>query len=343
MKAVVKTRLAAGFDLKDIPIPSPGTDEVLIRVINASICGSDLHLYNWDGWAEETVKTLPVIAGHEFCGIVERVGFLVKMLNKGDFVSAESHIFCGTCPVCLERNFHLCPNTQTIGFNRDGCFAEYVVLPEKIIWKNDPAVVPADIASIQEPLGNAVYCVLIEDVAGKTVAVFGDGPAGLFAAEVARASGAAKVMLVGIEEIRLGIGRELGARVIDARLINPVLQIKQMTGGLGADVVLEMSGAETAIKQAILSIKPGGRLCAFGITPEKTVKIDWNKLVFSGIKIYGIHGRQIFDSWIKIRNFLKARSLNLKPIITHAFPLEKFDEAFKLALSRKCGKILLHP
>lgn len=341
MKALVKTAAKKGFELKEVPAPKIGPDEVLIKVSVASICGSDLHLYNWDCWAQKHIKNFPLTVGHEFAGIVEKTGKEVISFKPGDYVSAESHLFCSRCPECLERKFHLCRNTRTIGFDKDGCFADYIALPEKVVWKNEPGL-PKELASIQEPFGNSVYCVLIEDVSAKTVAVFGDGPTGLFACEVSRVSGAKKVIMAGVEPYRLNIAKKLGVITVNAEDCDPVDYILEKTGG-GADVVLEMSGAPSAISRASRAVRPGGRICAFGLSAADLIGVDWNEIVFKGVTIYGIHGRLIFDTWVRVKNMMMSGELNLGPVITHRFPLEKFKEAFRLAASRRCGKIILVP
>ena len=342
MKAIVKTGPTAGFEMVYVPIPPVGKNEVLIKVWVASICGTDLHVYQWDNWAKERINEFPRIVGHEFSGKVEAVGENVKSVEFGDMVSAETHIFCGTCPTCLERKFHLCQNTKLIGIDRSGCFAEYIVLPERVIWKNDPRLHP-QLASIQEPLGNAVYCALVEDISAKTVAIFGDGPAGLFTSEIARVSGAKEIYVIGAEEYRLDIAKKLGAKTINANLVEPVNYILEATSGLGVDVSLEMSGAPTAIENSVFVAKKGGRVCAFGINPYLLARIHWNHIIFSGLTLYGIHGRIIFDTWIKVKDLLQSGKLNLWPIITHRFSMDRYEEAFQLSASRKCGKIILFP
>lgn len=353
MKAVVKTKPEKGLELLDIPIPVPGPEEVLIKVEAASICRTDLRLYSWDKWAQKRIRKFPLVVGREFAGCVAETGRDVRQIKTGDHVSAETNIFCGKCPVCAEGNQHLCENMEIFGIDRNGCLAEYAVLPEKVVWKNS-LFFPADVLSVQELIGSAVYCVSAGNnglVYKKSIAIFGDNPAGLFAAMVAKIYGAIPVILVGAEEYRLSLAKNLGIDAISTKHINPVRYIKSKTNEAGADIVLEMSGDRRAVRGSLEAVKRGGRISAFGILADPGDSVlmrrsDWNNIVFCGINICGIHGRQIFYSWNEVRNILEAELLSIgsiRSVITHKFSLRRFAEAFEIAVSKKCGKIILYP
>jgi len=346
MRAIVKAKAAPGLEMQMVDIPEPGPRDVLIKVKATSICGTDRHIYNWDPWAQSRIKP-PLIIGHEFCGHVVEVGKDVTLLKVGDFVSAESHIPCYTCPVCRNGQPHICANLKILGVDTTGCFAEYVVIPESIAWKNDPGLDPAK-ASIMEPLGNAVYTVLAEPIAGCSVAVFGDGPAGCNAVGVARAAGAGVIFHVGKHPFRLDIGKRMGADVsinITEPGVDVVQTILEATDGIGVDVVLEMAGHPSAIEAGLKVLRKGGRFSAFGI-PSGPVQIDLAEgIIFKGARILGINGRLMWETWFQMAGLLRSGALDPTPIITHKIPLDDFEKGFAAMNSpeRRVGKVVMYP
>ncbi|MEW6686889.1 MAG: L-threonine 3-dehydrogenase [Candidatus Edwardsbacteria bacterium] len=345
MKAIVKTKRDFGVELKEVEIPQIKEDEVLVKVKATSICGTDVHIYEWNEWAQERIKRIPQILGHEFAGEVVEIGKNVTKIKIGDYISAETHIPCGYCVQCLSGQQHICHNLKILGVDTDGCFAEYAAIPEVVAWKNDKSI-PWEFASVQEPLGNAVYCTLVEPVAGKTVLIFGDGPTALFATGVAAISGASYVILAGMEPVRLEMAKKMGAdKVMNVTKEDVEKIIFELTDGIGVDVVLEMAGAQKAIEQGLKVVRKGGRFCAFGLPPGNiTIDIN-NGIVFKGLTLYGINGRLMFDTWIKVTNLLKYKKIDISPIITHKLPLEKFEEGFSLMMKspKTSGKVVLLP
>lgn len=342
MKVVAKRKPEPGFEYAEFSMPEVTSHRVLVKVQAASICGSDVHLYKWDAWARQNMKP-PRIVGHEGAGEVVEVGAQVEHIRVGDHVSFESHIPCLGCARCRTGEMHLCRDLKTIGFSADGCFAEYVSMPEICCIKNSRSM-PWEIASIQEPLGNSVYAVSESKVAGKQVAVFGDGPTGLFAVAVARCLGATKIFAVGASPFRLGLLKQLQPDVIvDATKENASEIILDQTHGDGVDCVLEMSGAEQAIHDGFQVVRNGGTFTAFGI-PGKPIQIDFAKeVILKGIKLVAIHGRRMFDTWKQMGGLLESGRLDVTPVITHRFPLARINEAMDL-LTRtpiEAGKIIL--
>ena len=274
MKAVVKTKADFGAELTEVDTPEIKADEVLVKVHATSICGTDVHIYEWNEWAQNRIKNIPQTLGHEFCGEVMETGKNVKNIKVGDFISAETHIPCMGCYQCLTGQMHICNNLEILGVDRDGCFAEYMAVPEVVAWKNDKAIKP-EFASVQEPLGNAVYCTLVEPVTGKSVLIIGDGPLALFACGVAHVSGATEIYLAGMEDFRMKIGLKMGATEYFNVLETKVDEIiKKKTGGQGVDVVLDMAGGQEALNLALNSIKKGGRFSAFGLGSGKVCNIS---------------------------------------------------------------------
>lgn len=344
MKAVVKTERAAGAELLDLDIPVPGPGEVLVKVKATSICGTDVHIYTWNEWAQKRISHVPQTLGHEFAGEVVEVGSEVKRVKPGDLVSSETHIPCGKCPQCLTGQMHICNDLKILGVDVNGCFAEYAVVPEIVCWKNDPSI-PFEHACVQEPLGNAVYATLEGGgVNGHTIAIFGEGPTGLFATGVARASGASEIFVVGKNRHRLEIAGRMGAdHLLHVDETDAVEYIMEKTGGVGVDVVLEMSGAASAIASAFKVVRRGGRYTAFGI-PSRDVTIDYaNGVIFKGIRLYGITGRKMFQTWFEVRSFLASKRLDVSPVITHVMPLADYARGFGVLTSPEadCGKIVL--
>ena len=345
MIALRKTKRAPGAEIQEVSIPEIKPNEVLIKVQAASICGTDVHIFSWDHWAQNRVKNVPYTIGHETTGVVVKAGSATYRVKEGDVVSVETHIPDMKCKQCLTGQMHVCANVQILGVDRDGAMAEYLAVPDIVCWKNDTSI-PPEYLAIQEPLGNAVHCTLKEPVHGKSVAIYGDGPIGLFSVGVARACGATDIFLVGIDEFRLNIGKKMGADYcINALKEKSVQVIREKTGGIGADVVMEMSGAESAMNDAIDALRFGGRFCFFGIFKEDAVATPLNKIIFNGGTFYGINGRIMFDTWFTVNNLLKSKRLNIEPVITHKMPMKNFEEAFHLMMEtpKKVGKVVMFP
>jgi len=343
MRAVLKAEPARGFTIDEVEIPRPGPRDLLVKVRLAGICGSDSHIYAWDDWAAGRIKP-PLIVGHEFCGEVVEVGSEVRGFAVGDFVSAESHIPCGYCYQCRNDQQHICGNLKILGVDTDGCFAEYALIPEVCAWKNPPDMDP-EIAAIQEPLGNSVYAVLEADVVGRSVCVIGCGPAGMFASAVAVAAGAYPVVSVIKHEFRRQILEKLGVHHIINKNEDVVTFIRDLTHGVGVDVVCEMTGNQEAINTGLEVVRKGGTFVAFGI-PSGAVNLPLAEgVIFKGVTILGINGRLMYRTWFKMRQLLESGRLNPKPIITHRFRMEDIDAAMRQAKSpdRRVGKIVLEP
>jgi len=342
MMAVLKKEPGPGAEYMEVPVPKPGLRDVLVRVIATSICGTDLHIYKWDPWSASRIKT-PRIFGHEFVGEIVEVGREVRAVKAGDYVSAETHIVCGHCLTCKTGQSHICLNLEILGIDRDGCFAEYVVIPEGNAWVTDRSI-PPEIATIQEPLGNAVHAILVEEITGKTVAVFGCGPIGLFSIAVAKVTGASKIFAVEVNPLRLSLAEKLGAHhLINPTDIDPVAYILDETKGIGVDVFLEMSGAEEAINQGMKVVRKGGRVSFLGI-PSGPVTFDFAEdVIFKGVRMYGINGRLMFDTWFKMKSLLEREDFDLSPIITHKFHLSDIHRAMAIIENKEAAKIVLFP
>ena len=340
MAAVVKAGAKPGVELREVPVPTIGTGEVLVKVKVASICGTDLHIYNWDPWAQSRIVP-PLIPGHEFCGHVAAVGPEVTSVKEGDFVSAEMHVACGKCLQCRTGQGHICQNVKIIGIDRDGAFADYVVIPETNIWKLDDSI-PHEYASILDPLGNAVHTALSGDLAAETVAITGCGPIGLFAIAVARACGAAQVFAIEVNEYRRNIARQMKADLVLDPATEDVRKIvHERTGGYGVDVLLEMAGHKDAIKLGFDILRTGGRVSLLGI-PPRPIEIDLaHDIIFKGATVLGINGRKMFETWYQMTALLKAGKLELHPVITNRLPLTDFSKGMELLNSGKASKILL--
>jgi len=342
MKALRKTEAAKGLQIESVPVPEVGHGDVLVRVKAASICGTDLHIYGWDRWSQGRIKP-PVTLGHEFCGVVERVGAEVTAVRPGDFVSAEMHVNCGHCHQCRLGEAHICQKVRVLGIDQDGAFAEFVKIPATNIWKLDAAI-PERYAAILDPLGNAVHTVLAGDIAGQTALVTGCGPIGLMSIAVAKACGSSTVFATEVNEHRREMAKQMGADVV----INPaaedaVKRILAETGGTGVDVLLEMSGVATAIQQGFKALRAGGRASLLGI-PTENVPLDLvNDVIFKGATVQGIYGRRMYQTWVQMTALLKAGRLNLEPLFGEKLGLENFEEAFAKLQSGLAGKILLYP
>ncbi|WP_263378022.1 L-threonine 3-dehydrogenase [Granulicella paludicola] len=340
MRALMKTQAAAGMEMREVPVPEIGASDVLIAVETASVCGTDLHIYHWDEWAQARIKP-PYIPGHEFCGTVAAVGSLVQGIAVGDFVSAEMHVACGHCLQCRIGQAHVCQFVKILGVDADGAFADYVRIPASNVWKLDPAI-PRDFGSLFDPFGNAVHTVLSGAIAGQTVAVTGCGPIGLFAIAVAKACGAAKIFAIEPNETRRALATTMGAHAaLDSAASDLLLQVKSETGGNGVDVLLEMSGHPSAIRQGFSLLRMGGRASLLGI-PSRPVELDLaNAVIFKGATVHGINGRKMYETWYQAEALLREGHIDLSPVITHRLALERFDEAMHLLESGEASKILL--
>ena len=340
MNAVAKTKRKKGMEFIKVPAPQTSPREALIKVTLASICGTDVHIHDWTPWAQHRF-TPPRIIGHEFVGKVEKIGNEVTQVKVGDRVSAESHISCGDCYQCKNGYSEVCKNLRLLGVDHDGAFAEYIALPEHVLWKTDPDI-PDKWATIQEPFGNAVDTVLAEDVSAKTVLILGAGPIGLFATGIARASGASLIIVSDPNNYRLNISKKMGAHIA----LNPGKQditpiVLEATNNNGIDVVLEFSGNTQALNQGLKVITPGGRVSILGIY-ERRVNIDLNKdIIFKKIRIYGITGRKVFSTWHKTSRFLSSGLVDPDPTITHQFSLKDYEKGIRLMRDGKCGKVIL--
>lgn len=344
MRALVKTTAAPGLTLTNWPDPTPGPRDVIVKVSATSLCGTDAHIYRWDEWAQRRVHP-PRIIGHELCGTVVEVGREVSLVKVGDYVAAESHLTCGHCFQCRTGQAHVCKNYKILGVDQDGSYAEYVALPEGVLWQTAPEI-PPEFACVQEPLGNAVDAALAEDLTGQTVLITGCGPTGLFAAAVARVAGAATIIASDVSDYRLGLAKQVGVdHTVNAKTDQPeavAAAIRDLTAGEGVDAALEMSGDPTALHQAFRAVKNGGRVTLFGI-PTGSVCFDLpNEIIFKGIRVYGVTGRRLFGTWYRLAGLFKA-GLDIRPVVTHSFPMNEFAKGFDLIQSGQCGKVVLFP
>jgi threonine 3-dehydrogenase len=340
MRALVKATAAPGMEMREMPVPEIGAADVLVAVETASVCGTDLHIFHWDEWAQARIKP-PYIPGHEFCGTVAAVGELVQGVAVGDFVSAEMHVACGHCVQCRSGQAHVCQFVKILGVDADGAFADYVRIPASNIWKLDPSI-PRDFGSLFDPFGNAVHTVLSGAIAGQTVAVMGCGPIGLFAIAVAKACGAAKIFAIEPNEARRELARTMGASVLlDPAESGLEARVLGATGGSGVDVLLEMSGHGAAIQQGFRLLRMGGRASLLGI-PSRPVEMDLaNAVIFKGATVHGINGRRMYETWFQAEALIRERGVDLSAVITHRLPLARFDEAMRLLETGEASKILL--
>lgn len=338
MKALVKKFPEKGIWMDDVPMPEFGENDVLIKIKKTSICGTDIHIYNWDDWAQNTIKT-PMVVGHEYVGEIVDFGKNVDNVKKGDIVSGEGHIVCGKCYHCLSEQQHLCPNTFGVGVNRDGAFAEYLVIPAANVWHCDPSI-PEELFSIFDPLGNAVHTALSYDLVGEDVLVTGAGPIGIMAAAVAKKAGARNVVITDLNEYRLDLAKKMGIE----NAVNPMqTSIEEVRKNLGIEngfgVGLEMSGAPIAFNDMLDNMANGGKISLLAILPQGS-SIDWNKVVFKGLFLKGIYGREMYRTWFKMSALLQS-GLDVEPIVTHRFSVDDFEEAFEIMASGNSGKIIL--
>ena len=342
MRAIVKTKPGTGFEMVDLPVPDIGDEDVLIQVKATSICGTDLHIYEWNPWARDHVK-LPLTVGHELCGVVVEKGANADGPEVGQLVSVESHVVCNKCSFCRTGKGHLCENTQILGVHRDGAYAEYVAVPAINAWA-DPPDMPYSIASLQENFGNAVHTASVPLVAGRKVLVTGCGPVGVMAIAAARALGARSVYATDVSDYRLSMAWTMGADLT----INPKKQdvystVMEATEGEGVDVLLEMSGAPIAIDEGFRSLKPGGEAALLGLTSaDLSFNLD-DHIIFKGASVHGIVGRKLWDTWYKMRGLLRSGAIDLAPLVTHRFALDDFENAFELMATGDCGKVVMFP
>jgi len=339
LKALVKSKSEAGLWLEDVPTPTIGINDVLIRVDRAAICGTDLHIYKWDDWASKTIP-VPMVVGHEFVGEIVETGSNVADFHAGDLVSAEGHVVCGRCRNCLAGRRHLCAHTLGVGVNRPGCFAEYISVPMTNVWKHDPAV-PKDVASIFDPFGNAVHTALHFPVLGEDVLITGAGPIGIMAAAVVRHAGARHTVITDVNPYRLELARKFGVtRAVDVSTTRLVDVQKELGMHEGFDVGLEMSGNTSAFREMLANMAHGGRIAMLGI-PAGEMAIDWNAVIFNMLTIKGIYGREMYETWYKMTVMLQS-GLKIEPVITHRFHYTEFQHAFESMLNGNTGKVVLN-
>lgn len=340
MKALVKARCEEGLELQEVPEPKIGPHDALIEVRAAGICGTDVHIYEWDKWSRQRVRP-PLVAGHEFVGTVAAVGRDVGHIKPGVRVSAEGHIVCGRCQFCRTGQGHICQNVHIIGIDRDGCFAEFLAMPADNLWPI-PDDIPDRHAAVLDPLGNAMHTVMTAPVSAKSVLIIGAGAIGLFAVTIAKAAGASTVFVSEPNEMKRAIASRIGADTV----VNPFEDdvqalVLEATEGLGAEVVLEMSGAEEGLKSAFRLVRNGGDVVLLGI-PSAEVAVDWAKdIIFKGITIHAVNGRRMYDTWYQCQRFLLAGRMDIDPVITHTMPMEEFESAFAALLTGQAAKIVL--
>jgi threonine 3-dehydrogenase len=338
MQALVKKKGAEGLWLEEVPVPEIGINDVLIKVLRTGICGTDVHIYKWDAWAQKTIP-LPMVVGHEFVGQIVEVGSNVKDFHVGEVVSGEGHVVCGRCRNCLAGRRHLCKDTMGVGVNRPGAFAEYLSLPMTNVWVHDPAI-PRDVQAIFDPFGNAVHTALHFNVLGEDVLITGAGPIGIMAIPVVRHAGARHVVITDVNPYRLELARKMGATLaLDVRNQSIADAQKQLHMKEGFDVGLEMSGNRDAFRDMLANMCHGGKIAMLGI-PDREMAIDWNTVVFNMLNIQGIYGREMYETWYKMTVMLQS-GLDISPVITHRFGYRDFQEGFDAMLSGRSGKVIL--
>ena len=338
MPALVKRKSEPGIWLEDVPVPTIGINDVLIKILRTGICGTDLHIYKWDAWAQKTIP-VPMVVGHEFVGTIVEVGANVKDFHVGEVVSGEGHVVCGRCRNCLAGRRHLCKDTKGVGVNRPGAFAQYLSLPMSNVWVH-AAGIERDIQSIFDPFGNAVHTALSFDLLGEDVLITGAGPIGCMAAAVARHAGARYVVVTDVNPYRLGLAKTLGAtRIVDVRRQSIADVQKELGMKEGFDVGLEMSGNPQAFRDLVGAMCHGGKIALLGI-PEKELAIDWHTVIFNMLTIKGIYGREMYETWYKMTVMLQS-GLDLAPIVTHRFGYQDFEKGFQAMKDGDCGKVIL--
>ncbi len=337
MKALVKSRAERGLWLEDVPVPEIGINDVLIRVRHTGICGTDVHIDNWDEWAQKTIQ-VPLVIGHEFVGQIVEVGSNVNDFHPGDIVSGEGHVVCGRCRNCLAGRRHLCAYTQGVGVNRAGAFAEYIALPMSNIWRHHPDV-DQEVAAIFDPFGNAVHTALSFPVLGEDVLITGAGPIGIMCIPVVKKAGARHVVITDVNPYRLALATKMGALAVDTREM-PLKQVQQQLGMTeGFDVGLEMSGNGSAFADMIANMAHGGKIAMLGI-PAGQMSIEWRQVIFNMLTIKGIYGREMYETWYKMSVLIES-GVDLQPIITHRYSYKEFQQGFDAMRSGQTGKVIL--
>jgi len=337
MKALTKKKSEPGLWLEDVSVPKIGENDVLIKIQKAAICGTDIHIFNWDKWSQKTIKT-PLVIGHEFVGIVEKIGSNVHDVELGELVSGEGHIVCGRCRNCLAGRRHLCTEPKCIGVNRDGAFAEYLSIPVSNIWHCDTTI-PKDVLACFDPFGNAVHTTLSYDLIGEDVLITGAGPIGCMAVAVAKYAGARYVVITDVNPYRLELAKKMGPTLtLDVRSQSIEDAVKKLKMKEGFDVGLEMSGNPQAFKDMLATMCHGGKIALLGIMPETT--IDWDYVVFNGLTIKGIYGREMFETWYKATMLIQG-GIDLMPLITHRYHYTEYEKAFEVMRSGESGKVIL--
>ncbi|MCH7894914.1 MAG: L-threonine 3-dehydrogenase [Proteobacteria bacterium] len=338
MKALVKKKSEPGIWLDEVERPKPGHNDVLIKISKTAICGTDIHIYNWDTWARQTIP-VPMHVGHEFVGEIVETGSEVDGYHAGDRVSGEGHITCGYCRNCRAGRRHLCRNSKGVGVDRPGCFAEFLCIPAQNVFKL-PDSIGDDIASILDPLGNATHTALSFDLVGEDVLITGAGPIGIMATAIARHAGARHVVITDVNDYRLELAGKMGASVahnVANGSLDEVMDALGMTEGF--DVGLEMSGNPMALRDLLRTMHHGGKVALLGLPPEETA-VDWQQIIFKGLEIKGIYGREMFETWYKMTSMLQS-GLDISPVITHHFPLSEFQQGFDIMRSGQSGKVIL--
>ena len=339
MKALVKARPEPGLWLQDVPEPTIGINDVLIRVLRTGICGTDVHIFDWNDWAKNTIS-VPMVIGHEFVGEIVEVGSNVNDFHPGEWVSGEGHVVCGRCRNCMAGLRHLCANTSGVGVNRPGCFAEFIALPMTNVWRHDRGM-DRDVAAIFDPFGNAVHTALTFDLLGEDVLITGAGPIGIMAAAVARHAGARYIVITDLNDYRLELARKvrvdlaLNARETSLKDVQKKLGMKE-----GFDVGMEMSGSPTAFRDMLNNMAHGGRIAILGI-PSGEIAIDWHEVIFNMLTLKGIYGREMYETWYKMTVLLQS-GLDIRPVITHRFSYKDFKEGFHVTASGNSGKVILN-
>lgn len=339
MKALVKSRAAVGLSLEEVPVPAIGINDVLIEVLRTGICGTDLHIYDWDSWAQKTIP-VPMVVGHEFVGRIVEIGSNVHDFRLGDIVSGEGHVVCGRCRNCLAGRRHLCKDTKGVGVNRPGAFAEYLSLPMTNVWHHEGNI-SRDVQSIFDPLGNAVHTALQFPVLGEDVLITGAGPIGIMAAAVVRHAGARNIVVTDVNPFRLDLAKRMGATIaVDVRNRDIASVQKELGMKEGFDVGLEMSGNPQAFRDMLANMCHGGKVAMLGI-PTRELAIDWNLVIFNMLTIKGIYGREMYETWYQM-SVLVNSGLDISPVITHRFHYTEFEKGFEAMHSGNSGKVVLN-
>ena len=338
MKALVKKEPMKGIWMQDVPVPEMGVNDVLIKIKKTAICGTDLHIYKWDEWSQKTIKT-PMTIGHEYVGVVEKIGAGVRNIKVGDRVTGEGHIACGHCRNCRRGLQHICENSIGVGVNRDGAFAEYLCIPESNVVKLDPRI-SDDMAAIMDPFGNATHTALSFPLLGEDVLITGAGLIGTMATGIAKFAGAKNIVVTDLSEYRLEIAKKMGATLtVNATKGETVAGAMEQLGIRGFDVGLEMSGAPVAFRDMVAHMYNGSKIAQLGILPPTTT-VDWSEIIFKALTIKGIYGREMWETWYKMEQMLLS-GLDLTPVITHQFPIDEFQKVFDIMESDQCGKVIL--